>query len=57
MKRILVLFSSLFLFACSANKKTAEIGKINFRVSDFAEAQSQAGDTGKLLLAYFYTDW
>ncbi|MCD6205971.1 MAG: hypothetical protein J7L22_09940 [Candidatus Marinimicrobia bacterium] len=57
MKRILVLFSVLFLFACSANKKTAEIGKINFQVSDFAEARSQARDTGKLLLAYFYTDW
>ncbi|MFH2048178.1 MAG: hypothetical protein ABIJ12_01935 [bacterium] len=56
MKRVLIFLSILFLFACTA-KKPAEIGNINFQVTEFSEARIQARDSGKLLLAYFYTDW
>ncbi len=56
MKRILIYLSILFLCACSS-KKDAETGTINFQISEFSEAQVLARDTGKLLLAYFYTDW
>jgi len=53
---MLIIFSILFLFAC-ATKKPAEVGNIDFQVTEFSEARIQARDTGKLLLAYFYTDW
>jgi len=56
MKPTFLLFSILFLFACTS-KKEVEVGKINFQVCEFSEARVQAQDTGKLLLAYFYTDW
>jgi len=56
MKRILILLSIYFLFACTT-KKTVEVGNINFQVTEFSEARIQARDTDKLLLAYFYTDW
>jgi len=56
MKRILILFSIFFLFACTA-KKPVEIGNINFQVTEFNEARIQARDTGRVMLAYFYTDW
>ncbi|MBN2602210.1 MAG: hypothetical protein JXR87_09475 [Candidatus Marinimicrobia bacterium] len=56
MKQTLILFSILFLFACTA-KKPVEIGTVNFQVTEFSEARIQARDSSKLLLAYFYTDW
>ena len=56
MKRLLFLFLLFFLFACTS-EKNAEVGKINFQVTEFSEARIEARDTGKLLLAYFYTDW
>ncbi|MBU1065838.1 hypothetical protein KJ762_00365 [bacterium] len=56
MKRTLIFLSILFLFACTV-KKPAEVGNINFQVTEFSEVRIQARDTDKLLLAYFYTDW
>ena len=56
MRQTLIYLSILYFFACAA-KKPADVGNINFQVTEFSEARIQARDTDKLLLAYFYTDW
>lgn len=56
MQRTLFILVLFLLLACSARKE-AETGKINFQVAEFSEARVQARDTGKMLLAYFYTEW
>jgi hypothetical protein len=57
MKHTFLLIILLFLGACSAKKVEEQPGRINFKVTEFEEARIEARDSGRLLLAYFYTDW
>lgn len=57
MKHVILLFLLILLSGCP-QKKVAEVpGQINFKVTEFEEARMEARDSGRLLLAYFYTDW
>ncbi len=55
MKRLFVFLTLLFLFTCSP-EQAVEVGKIDWQTISLGEAQSQARESGKLLLVYFYTD-
>jgi len=57
MKHTILLFLLIFLSTCSQKKVEEEPGQINFKVTEFEEARIEARDSGRLLLAYFYTDW
>ncbi len=57
MKHTVWLFLLLFLGACSQKTVEEEPGRINFRITEFDEARIEARDSGRRLLAYFYTDW
>lgn len=57
MKHTFLLFLLIFLSTCSQKKVEEEPGQINFKVTEFEEARIEARDSGRLLLAYFYTDW
>lgn len=57
MKHTFLLFLLIILSTCSQKKVEEEPGQINFKVTEFEKARIEARDSGRLLLAYFYTDW
>ncbi|MGC9363786.1 MAG: hypothetical protein ACP5FZ_04365 [Fidelibacterota bacterium] len=57
MKHTVWIFLLLFLGACSQKTVEEKPGRINFRIIEFDEARIEARDSGRRLLAYFYTDW